>query len=336
MQGEPVPIVLFCGAGVLPGLAARLAATGVVIVVAEVNDVSAAIRACTVRAAKVVLLAGNDAKGAEYINALMEKVRVPVVALTQSSKAAMAAIAAGAVEALPQSTPVEQIVESLRLMSAVSVIRRQPVVERRTPPRLPTPSTPAPGHRLVVIGASTGGPAALTQLLGALPVGFSAPVLIAQHMPDDYDQPFASWLGLMTKLTVKVAEDGEEARPGTVYLARGGRDLVIVASRQLMNLQPVKKGAVPSADRLLESASRLVGVSLFGAILSGMGRDGAIGLLAMHKAGAVTVVQDVSTCVVSSMPEASLDARGASLALAPITIAEQLVSWATLGAGAVP
>ncbi|HEX7604756.1 MAG TPA: CheB methylesterase domain-containing protein [Polyangiaceae bacterium] len=334
MPAEPVLVVLFCGSGAPADLAARLTARGSLEVVAQVMDVAAAARACTSKSARIVLLVADDARAAQHVTALMEKIRVPVVVLAQSSKAAMAAMAAGAVEALPIGTPIEQIVESVRLMSAVSVVRRQRVIER-SGDRAPSPPPPTPRaaleQRLVAIGASTGGPAALALLLGSLPAGFSAPVLVAQHMPDDYDLSFASWVSVTTKLRVKVAEDGEEVRPGTVYLAQGGRDLVIVASRQLMNLVPAKKGPVPSADRLLESASRLVGVSLFGAILSGMGHDGAAGLLAMRRAGAVTLVQDAASCVVSSMPDAALDARAATLALSPLAIAEQLLSWASVG-----
>jgi len=328
MVHDTLPLVLVSASGAPTAeLAERIAAAGPVTVVAQESDVARAARAYATHAARVVLFVADSARGPALVKALMLELRAPVVVLAVTSKIAMDSMAAGALEAMPLETPAQQIVESLQLMSSVRVVQRHPDRGGGAAASLHAHAHLAES-RLVVIGASTGGPPALSELLGRLPADFSAAVVIAQHMPDDYDEPFATWLSQHTKLAVKVARDGERASPGTVYLARGGHDLVVGPGQRLSNQAPLGRGPVPSADRLLESASRLPGVALFGAILTGMGRDGAEGLLAMRKAGASTVVQDAHSSVVFSMPETALARRAADDAIPPFAIAERLVAWA--------
>jgi chemotaxis response regulator CheB len=333
---EPVPVVLVqASRRHSPDLAARLNASGELLVVGEMQDVDAAARASATRTARVVLLVADDERAPELVTSLMQRVRVPVVVLAESTKGAVAAMAAGSVEALCLDTPFPRLVESLRLMSALAVVRRFPVAERRSAPAavaspialIPAPASERP--RLVAIGASTGGPAALVEILGVLPPDFPAAIVIAQHMPDDYDAPFARWLSEVTRLRAKVSDDGEPVQVGTVYIPRGGCDLVLGPSGVLQNVVPRRKGPVPSADRLLESAAGLEGFSLFGIVLTGMGRDGMVGLKAMRVAGAATVAQDQASSVVGSMPEAALANGGAHVALPPPHIGLQLLAWGT-------
>lgn len=330
---EPVPIVLVqaCRRPVTD-LARRLDASGELLVVGEMHDVDAAARASATRTARAVLLVADDDRAPELVASLMGRVRVPVVVLSATTQGAVAAMAAGAVEALSLDTPTPRVVESLRLMSELSVVRRFAVAERRPPAPVPGPPMPlgvpaTQAARLVAIGASTGGPAALAEILGMLPPDFSAAIVIAQHMPDDYDVPFARWLSEVTRLRAKVSDDGEQVQAGQVYIPRGGHDLVLGPSGVLQNAPPRRKGPVPSADRLLESAAALEGFALFGIILTGMGRDGMNGLKAMRLAGAATVAQDTASSVVGSMPEAALANGGAHVALPPAHIALQLLAW---------
>jgi two-component system chemotaxis response regulator CheB len=310
-------------------LAAQLDASGEVLVVATTQDVAAAARSASNRGARAVLLVADDASASSHVASLMQLVRVPVVAMTQSTAGVLAAIAAGAVEGLLADAPVPRIVESLKLMSEVRVVRRFPALQR--PPSRPSVMQAATASsglpRLVAIGASTGGPAALAELLGLLPSGFPAAVVIAQHMPSDYDAPFARWLSEVTKLEAKVSDDGEPPRAGKAYIPRGGHDLVVGPTGLLQNVVPRGKGPVPSVDRLLESAARLSGFALFGIVLTGMGRDGMHGLKAMRLAGAVTMTQDKESSVISSMPEAAMEHGGAHVALPPAFIAQQLLAW---------
>lgn len=316
-------------------LATGLEASGQIIVVREMYDVTSAAKAASTRSARVVLLVAEDAQAPALVTSLMHYVRVPVVVIARSTAGVVAAMAAGAVEGLPTGTPLPRLVESLKLMSEVRVVRRFSTGSRLAPREEPSPGsippTPEPAaeeRRLVAIGASTGGPAALIELLTPLPRDFPAAIVIAQHMPNDYDEAFARWLSEVTNLDAKVSTDGEPARPGQVYIPRGGCDLVIHPSGTLENAAPTGRRPVPSVDRLLESAARLRQYSLFGVVLSGMGRDGMVGLKAMRLAGALTLVQDSGSCAVESMPASAVEHGGADFALPPQHIAQQLLAWA--------
>lgn len=326
----PVPIVLMQAAKrARPELGAELEASGEILVVAIARDVDAAAKAVAARGARAVVLVTDDAHAAALVMSLMQLVRVPVIAMGQTTSGVLSAMAAGAVEGMLAGAPLPQLVESIRLMSQVKVVRGFPTAPR--PQRrsafagIPTAGNAAP--RLVAIGASTGGPAALAGILGQLPANFPAAFVIAQHMPSDYDVPFARWLSEVTKLEAKVSQDGETLRTGRAYIPRGGHDLALLPTGALQNLVPQARGPVPSVDRLLESASRVSGFALFGIILTGMGRDGMVGLKAMRLAGAVTMTQDKESSVISSMPEAALQNGGAHIALPPSGIAQQLMAW---------
>ncbi len=340
-MGEPIAIILTqtCKHPATE-LAAELDRTGEVLVVGEMPGVEAAARASTMRAARAVLLVSDDAKVAADVSRLMQLVRVPVVVLTRTTSAAVAAMAAGALEALPFDTPMPRLVESLKLMSSLSVVKRVAVANRPVakapPPPVPLQEPAPEGARLVAIGASTGGPAALIEVLGQLPADFPAAIVLAQHMPDDYDEPFARWLTEVTRLQAKVCDDGEPACAGKVYIPRGGYDLILGPTGLLLNAAPTGKGPVPSADRLLSSAAKLTNFSLFGVVLTGMGRDGMVGLKAMRQAGAVTLAQDSASSVVGSMPEAAIEHGGAHTALPPAHIALQLLAWAGAAAANGP
>jgi two-component system chemotaxis response regulator CheB len=330
---EPVPVVVVqTGKHPVMGLAAKLNASGELLVVGELSSVESAARSSSARSASALLLVADDADAASLVATLMHSVRLPIVVLTQTAQGSLASMAAGAAEALPQDAPNERLVESLKLMSALTVVRRVPA-PFRTPHATAADSVrlvsrPPEGRpRLVAIGASTGGPAALAEVLGQLPETFPAAIVVAQHMPDDYDEPFARWLSEVTKLRAKVVEDGEPLCEGIVYIPRGGLDLVVTRSGLLQNALPTRKGPVPSADRLLESVATLDGYALFGIILTGMGRDGMHGLKAMRLAGAATVAQDKASSVVPSMPESAVANGGTHLALPPAQIALQLLAW---------
>jgi two-component system chemotaxis response regulator CheB len=331
---DPVPVVVVQAAKRPdPTLLARLNASSEILVVGDLPSVEAAARASATRTARVLLLVADDADASAQVTSLMHGVRLPIVVLTQTAKGALDAMAAGAAEASPVDTDISRVVESLKLMSALNVVRRVPPAAHpkspRAPERVPLVTRPPPPGRprLVAIGASTGGPAVLAEVLGQLPEEFPASIVVAQHMPDDYDEPFARWLTEVTKLSAKVADDGEIIRERTVYIPRGGCDLVLARTGMLQNARPAGKGPVPSADRLLESAAALEGFALFGIILTGMGRDGMHGLKAMRLAGAATVAQDKASSVVPSMPESAVANGGAHLALPPAQIALQLLAW---------
>lgn len=197
--------------------------------------------------------------------------------------------------------------------------------ERRRNPAAPleVPSKPAPaaarparvlkrsGMPLVVIGVSTGGPAALAKLIPALPRDLEAPVLIVQHMPALFTQPLAASLAAKSRIPVKEAEDGEAARPGCAYIAPGGRQMKLVAGPQgevlvRVNDDPPMGNCRPSVDYLFRSVALNFPGRAVAAILTGMGNDGAAGLGMLKRGGCYSIAQDKSSCVVFGMPREAI------------------------------
>ncbi|BEP37087.1 chemotaxis response regulator protein-glutamate methylesterase [Variovorax sp. V59] len=175
-------------------------------------------------------------------------------------------------------------------------------------------------EKLVIIGASTGGTEAIREVLLPLPPDAPA-VLIAQHMPAGFTRSFAQRLNGLCRITVKEAEHGERVLPGYAYIAPGGFHLSLGRSganyvAQLDQEPPVNRHR-PSIDVLFDSAARHAGKNAIGMILTGMGRDGAEGLLRMKQAGAYTFAQDEASCVVFGMPREAI-ALGAADEVAPL------------------
>jgi two-component system chemotaxis response regulator CheB len=172
------------------------------------------------------------------------------------------------------------------------------------------PIRAAAGGSIVFIGASTGGTEAIREVLTGLPASMPA-VLIVQHMPAMFTGSFARRLDGLCALRVKEAEHGERVEPGTVYIAPGHSHLSIRRGGtgfqcELAQSDPVNRHR-PSVDVLFDSAATLMGRAAVGVLLTGMGRDGAAGLLRMAQAGAWTIAQDEASCVVYGMPrEAAL------------------------------
>lgn len=154
----------------------------------------------------------------------------------------------------------------------------------------------------VGVVASTGGPAAVASFLQGLSPGFSTPVLVVQHMSGDFLQGYAAWLDSHSERNVALARDREKPLPGHVYVGPGGHHLTY--SMGLLRLAPdmATCGHVPSGDALFSSLAKSLGSRAIGVLLTGMGDDGARGLLSMHEAGARTLAQDEASCVVYGMP----------------------------------
>jgi len=181
----------------------------------------------------------------------------------------------------------------------------------------------AASYAVIVIGASTGGPGAIENLLKQLPNNLILPVIIAQHMPHSFIHSFAKRLDVLTELRVKVAQSGEEIRPGFIYLAPGH-------SNMRLRKNPHTGGAVvhftdkifpefnnPSIDCLMESAAEVYGERMIGCILTGMGKDGTQGLKEVKNQGGITIAQDEETSVVYGMPKSAFDS-GATERLVPL------------------
>ncbi len=168
--------------------------------------------------------------------------------------------------------------------------------------------------QILAIGVSTGGPRALNKIIPEFSANFKIPVVIVQHMPKEFTAEFARNLNGKSSLTVKEAEDGEALCSGTVYIAPGGRQLKIVQAGsgkiiQITDDQP-ENNCKPSVDYCFRSLAKLYGNKAIGVILTGMGRDGAVGVQLMKGAGARIIAQDEKTSVVFGMPRAAIDTGG--------------------------
>ena len=191
-------------------------------------------------------------------------------------------------------------------------------------------------NRVIVMGASTGGAEALKDILVAVPED-CPPILIAQHMPGTFTKLFAKRLDGLCKITVKEAEDNEPALPGHAYVAPGGFHLRVerfgargygikIGSDAAVNLHR------PSVDVLFYSAAESAGADAIGVILTGMGKDGAQGLLAMRKSGAFTLAQDEASSIVFGMPKEAIDI-GAAEMVAPLNLIARRIMINLAGVG---
>jgi two-component system response regulator WspF len=193
---------------------------------------------------------------------------------------------------------------------------------------LPDPTVPrsGPGTRFLLIGASTGGPTVLAGLLAALPRGLPAAVVIAQHVDEAYARGLAHWLGERSALPVEVPSEGATPTPGRVYLADSRKHLTLAADRRLRYVDEPPGTYRPSVDVLFQSAGRNAAAPGVAVLLTGMGRDGAAGLLVLRRAGWTTLAQDQATSVVWGMPKAAIDAGAAVHVLPPERMTSTIVA----------
>lgn len=166
---------------------------------------------------------------------------------------------------------------------------------------------------IIAIGASTGGTEALRDLLTTLPPD-TPPIVITQHMPEKFTKLFADRLNTQCKITVKEAEDGDAVITGRALIAPGSYHMALTRSgaryQVVLNQDPPVNRHRPSVDVLFDSVAATAGKNALGIILTGMGNDGAAGMLKMNKAGAFTIAEDESSCVVFGMPKKAIEAGG--------------------------
>ncbi|KDC14203.1 protein-glutamate methylesterase/protein-glutamine glutaminase [Bordetella bronchiseptica] len=221
----------------------------------------------------------------------------------------------------------EVIADKIRAASRAR-LRAPAPAGHAAPLRLRSPF--ASSEKLVIVGASTGGTEAIREVLQPLPADSPA-ILITQHMPAGFTRSFAQRLDALCAVTVREASDGERVLPGHVYLAPGGETHMRLGrsgANYVIGLQasePVNRHR-PSVDVLFHSAAEAAGGNAIGVILTGMGKDGAAGLLAMKRAGARTMAQDEASCVVFGMPREAI-ALGAADEIVPLAdISERILT----------
>jgi two-component system chemotaxis response regulator CheB len=206
-----------------------------------------------------------------------------------------------------------QLAETIRSLREVPVVKRRAKVPKREAVAIPPPKR----VRVSVVGivSSTGGPAALATILKELPKDFPVPILIAQHLPNGFGKGLVRWFSEVSPMQVFEASDRLVPRAGCVYLPPDGRDLIVDRAGLLRT--PQNTGELcPSADKLLSSIAEVHGSRAMGIVLTGMGRDGAQGLLQLREAGGVTIAQDAATSVVYGMPKVAAQIGAAMRVLA--------------------
>ncbi|MBP3568027.1 MAG: chemotaxis response regulator protein-glutamate methylesterase [Lachnospiraceae bacterium] len=255
--------------------------------------------------------------GIEFLRKLMPQYPLPVVVISSLSGRVFDAMNAGAVEfvAKPANATREQLEAFMKNDLAVKIkIASIAKVGSWKKPPLEMPSEHLSGNRkdmIVAIGASTGGTEAISTVIKEFDTDIPG-VVVVQHMPPGFTEMYANRLNEQCRVRVKEAKTGDIVMPGQVLIAPGGDAHMRIIKKdgvyQIVNRTgPKVNGHCPSVDVLFESVAGMAGAKALGIILTGMGGDGAKGLLAMRKAGARTIGQDESTCIVYGMPKVAYD-----------------------------
>lgn len=276
--------------------------------------------------------------GLDFLERLMRLRPMPVVMLSsltsRGSDITLSALELGAVDFItkPQmglnddmSRYADMITDKIRMAARAQIRRRSSHI----PPPSVISMPRAGSEKIIAIGSSTGGTEALRQVLEPMPAT-SPGIVIAQHMPPGFTRSFAARLDQHCQLSVKEGEDGDKILPGHAYIAPGGFHMEVSRNGSNYYIRIVDSAPVnrhrPSVDALFHSVARSAGKNATGAILTGMGNDGAAGLLAMRKAGAWTLAQSERSCVVFGMPREAI-ALGATCEVTDLEqISQQILS----------
>lgn len=276
---------------------------------------------------------------------IMETTPIPIVIVTASyqredvekSFLAMEAGAVAIVEKpfgeghLNYHETAKELVQTVKLMSEVKMVRRLPRTRsshagNTTVPFVKTEQIPRHA-KLIVMGASTGGPPVLQTILSGLKGGFPVPVLVVQHIAKGFLGGMVEWLGQTSALPVHTAFHGVQLQPGHVYFAPDDFHLGVEnGGRVVLSKAEPENGIRPSVSYLFRSAIRAFGENIAGVLLTGMGKDGAEELLLMKERGAVTIAQDRESSVVYGMPGEAVKLGAATYVLPPDKIASALES----------
>lgn len=267
--------------------------------------------------------------GLSVLERLMRVQPVPVVMLSSytrtGTRETLKALFLGAVDFIPKPdnqaelvSVVNELAAKIKAAAKIQVAKMAPATRPRVSgedDRLHRATASMPGRReLVVIGSSTGGPAALQKIIPELPGDLPAGVVVVQHMPAGFTSSLADHLAKSSAVKVKHAADGDPVLPGRVLIAPSGVELCFNSVNDRLavrigksDMRPAPGGFNPSVDEVMISAARLRGPKVLGVLLTGMGRDGARGMLEIKKKDGRTIAEAEESCVVFGMPKAAIE-----------------------------
>ncbi|MDP2168720.1 MAG: chemotaxis-specific protein-glutamate methyltransferase CheB [Thermodesulfovibrionales bacterium] len=256
--------------------------------------------------------------GLDAIEKIMAIRAVPILVVTTygDAKVAFAAISKGALDLVVKpDVNIEAAGEFIKKIKMLSKVRVFTHIAGKFGTAQKPPESPPSGigsevlaGRVVAIASSTGGPDALSVILSMLPEKYPCPLLIAQHISEGFAKGMVEWLGPLTKMKVKVAEEGEMLVAGTAYVSPSERHMVVRGSKRISFIDRRPADIYrPSCDILLSSVADAFGNKSVGIILTGMGNDGVMGIKRIKEAGGLTIAQDEKTSVIFGMPKVAIE-----------------------------
>ncbi|WP_068467398.1 chemotaxis-specific protein-glutamate methyltransferase CheB [Candidatus Protochlamydia phocaeensis] len=258
--------------------------------------------------------------GFETTRRIMQSRPIPVVIVSgiyspDNVQASFHAIEAGALAILPRPVGLgdphyeevaKSLIDTIKTASGVKLITRY----SKAAPLKQIGSVAEKVNaaiEAVAIGASLGGPSAIEMILSELPGTFPVPIFIVQHISNGFALGFANWLQKSTQLKVQLAQNKEMALPGHVYIASDGFHMQLSRKNEIALIKGKNRELCPAVSRLFSSIATVYGPNALGVVLTGMGNDGAEGLLMMKQKGAYTLIQDPDSCIMYSMPRAAFE-----------------------------
>ncbi|NTU42324.1 MAG: chemotaxis-specific protein-glutamate methyltransferase CheB [Nitrospirales bacterium] len=275
--------------------------------------------------------------GLELTKEVMQKFPMPIlvvsVSVLEGSENVFKLLEAGAVDVFLKPRGGDEadferigqdLVSRIKILSGVTVFRKHPR-GMSAPPRA-FPSLQTKTVHIVAVGASTGGPQTLQRIFTQIPSNFPVPVICIQHIGDEFARGLVDWLAPQCKARILMAPSGDLPAPGTVYFPQPGTHLTIDKQGRLFSSNgPAIGGHRPSIDVMFSSVAEHFGPAGMGILLTGMGKDGAKGLLAISRAGGITISQNEESSIVFGMPKAAMELGAAMYVLSPDEIARMLL-----------
>lgn len=277
--------------------------------------------------------------GLTFLRKLMKYYPIPAIIVSsltpQGGKLTLEAMDIGAVDVIAKPSTAysvgdmsAQLADKIRAASRVRIAKRDESIQEDASPSEPIRALAQTSNKVIAIGASTGGTEALKNVLTKMPPN-SPGIVIVQHMPANFTTAFAARLNDLSQISVKEAQDNDSVTPGTALLAPGNFHMILRRSGARYYVE-VKTGPMvhhqrPAVDVLFKSTAKYAGANAIGVILTGMGADGAEGLLEMKNAGASTIAQDEKSCIVFGMPKEAIKLGAADKVVSLEKIASEIV-----------